>query len=409
MMHYIAMDDRGGTMQIEGTVAAGFEGVRAAFAAAQADDPGGAQLSAYRRGEQVVDLWTRRDTPGGRPFTGETLSVLMSCTKGMAATVAHRLAERGAIDLDAPVARYWPAFAAGGKAEITVSDLLSHRAGLAAFDPESQIGVSQMLDWNASTTALAQMAPLWPPATAFAYHAVTFGYLVGEVVREVTGKSIGTVFAEEIAAPLGLDLWIGLPEAEEARVAPQFGGGAAMTAEQHQAMLTTLGLDPSLRIVKAMLGAPGDPEANNRFMNSRAAHAAEIPAGNGIGNARSLARMYAATIGEVDGVRLLGSDAVNRARRPQTDGLGGPAPLDRLPNDYPLRFGLGYELHRAGSPMLGPGSFGHTGAGGRLGFADPESGLAVGYVCSNMAWEYLRGPDARWTPWLGALRRTLAA
>ena len=396
-------------MDVGGTVAPGFEAVRRAFADAQAGDPGGAQLCVYRDGEPVVDLWTGGHLEGGRPFTGESLSVLMSCTKGMAATVAHRLAQRGLIAFDAPVVRYWPAFAAAGKADIPVSDLLAHRAGLAAFDPESHIGPAEMLDWNASTGALAAMAPLWPPGTAFAYHAVTFGYLVGEVVRRVTGRSIGTVFAEEIAGPLGLELWIGLPQAEEPRVAPQFGGAAAMTPDQHRAMLTGLGLDPDARIVKAMLGAPADAEATNRFMNSRAAHAGEIPAGNGVGNARSLARMYAATIGEVDGVRLLEPLGVDRARTPQTDGLTGPAPLCRLPNEHPLRFGLGYELHRTGSPMLSPGSFGHTGAGGRLGFADPESGIAVGYVCANMAWDYPRGPDARWTPWLDALRRLAAA
>lgn len=397
-------------MQVDGAVAPGFEGVRKGFAQAQADDPGGAQLSVYRGGEQVVDLWTGRDVVGDRPFTGETLSLLMSCTKGMTATVAHRLAQRGLIDFDAPAARYWPAFAAAGKADIPLSDLLSHRAGLAAFDPDSPVGAAGLLDWTTATSALAAMAPLWAPGTAFAYHAVTFGYLVGEVVRRATGKSVGTVFAEEIAVPLGLDLWIGLPEAEEPRVAAQFlAAEPVMSLDEHRAMLTGLGLDTDARIVRAMMGAPADAEATNRFLNSRPAHAAEIPAGNGIGNARSLARMYAATIGEVDGVRLFEPETVERARTPQTDGLDGPQALSGLPNLYPLRFGLGYELHRTGSPMLAPGSFGHTGAGGRLGFADPESGVAVGYVCGNMAWDHVRGPDPRWTPWLGALRQAVAA
>jgi CubicO group peptidase (beta-lactamase class C family) len=396
-------------MSVGGTVTSSFGAVREAFAKAQADDPSGAQLSVYRHGELVADLWAGRDVENDRPFTGESLSVLMSCTKGLAALVAHRMAQQGLIDLDAPVARYWPAFAADGKADITVSDVLSHRAGLAAFDPDSRIGPVEMLNWSSSTASLAAMEPLWAPGTAFAYHSITFGYLVGEIVRQVTGKSIGTVFAEEIAGPLSLDLWIGLPEAEEPRVAPQFGGQPAMSADEHRAMLRSFGLDPEARIIKAMLGAPANAEATNRFMNSRPAHAAEIPAGNGIGNARSLAKMYAATIGEVDGVRLLEPKSLERMRSPQTDSLGAPAPLSGLPNDHPLRFGLGFELHRTGSPMLGLGSFGHTGAGGRLGFADPESGVAVGYVCCNMAWDYLRGPDVRWTPWLDALRQVVAA
>ena len=136
-----------------------------------------------------------------------------------------------------------------------------------------------------------------------------------------------------------------------------------------------------------------------QFLNRRETHAAEIPSLNGIGNARSLAKMYAAIIDEVDGVRLLSHDTVERARKPQTDGLP-----EIEPGPYPLRFALGYELSRTGSPMLGPGSFGHAGAGGRLGFVHPESGIAVGYVCNNMLWDYTRGPDDRWLPWSRALR-----
>src|SRR6267143_2526023 len=140
----------------------------------------------------------------------------------------------------------------------------------------------------------------------------------------------------------------------------------------------------------------------SRFLNSRAARAAEIPAGNGIGNARSLAKMYTATIGEIEGARLLKRDGVNRAWTLQTDGLSQPEPFSRLPMKYPLRFALGYELGRTGSPMLGKGSFGHSGAGGHLAYAHPESGTAVGYVCNHMAGDYLAGPDARWLPWTKA-------
>jgi CubicO group peptidase (beta-lactamase class C family) len=391
-------------VHILGTVETGFEGVREAFAQAQAEDDGGAQICVYRHGRTVVDLWCGRDPINDRAYTANTISVLMSCSKGLTATVASMLAERGQLDFDAPVADYWPEFAASGKDQLTVSDLLAHRAGLMSFPPESGIRLDGMMDWDRCTAALAGMAPLWTPGTAVAYHAITFGFLVGEVVRRVDGRSVGRFFAEEVAGPLGLDLWIGLPEREETRVAPQFSRNPEAAPGQMESLLRGLGIDLSAPLIKAIIGSPMGPGEANRFLNSRAGHAAEIPAANAVGNARSLARMYAATIGEVDGVRLLRPETVARARSSQTDGLSMPPPLDKLPGgDRPGRYGLGYELSRDASPMLGEGSFGHTGAGGRLGFAHPETGVALGYVCNNMAWDYLRGPDDRWVPWTSAL------
>jgi CubicO group peptidase (beta-lactamase class C family) len=285
-----------------------------------------------------VHLWTGRDKVNDRPYTADTISIVMSCGKGVTATCAHLLVERGLLDPDAPVAHYWPQFADNGKANLPVSYLLSHRAGLPSFPPESGIALNEMRDWNRCVTALAEMKPLWTPGTAFRYHQFTYGYLVGEVIRRISGKTVGRFFAEEVAGPLNLDLWIGLPEHEEYRVAPVFSS------------------------------APLDP-------------------------------VSAAIIGEVDGVRLLSRDTVERARKPQTDGLP-----EIEPGPYPLRFALGYELSRTGSPLLGTGSFGHAGAGGRLGFVHPESGIAVGYVCNNMLWDYTRGPDDHWLPWSKALR-----
>ena len=154
-------------------------------------------------------------------------------------------------------------------------------------------------------------------------------------------------------------------------------------------------------------GYGGSDEAVIGFLNSRPVHLAEMPAANMIGNARSLAKLYAATIGEVDGVRLLEARTVEKARIPQTDGLGQPPPLDRLPVAMPLRFGLGYELDRSNVPWVGPGSFGHTGAGGKYACADPETGVSVAYVCNNRAWVYGDGPDARWRPWMRAIRDVL--
>ncbi|UJW31732.1 beta-lactamase family protein [Saccharothrix sp. AJ9571] len=327
---------------IHGTVAPGFEDVREAFAL---DHGGGAQLAVHQRGVPVVDLWT-----GWAP---DRIAVTMSCTKALVAICAHLLAERGDLDLDAPVSRYWPGF----RADPPVSYLLSHRAGLPAFDLDGE----DLLDWDRCTSTLAAMGPRWTPGTAFAYHSTTFGYLVGEVIRRVTGTTAGRFFDEEIARPLGLDLWIGLPAEQEHRVAP-IGPHRTELAE----LLTT-----------------------------RAGRAAEIPSANGIGDARSLAKLYSSVLSG-----LLGSATLDRACAPQTDGLPTPVVMP-----HPQRFALGFELTRGASPLLGATSFGHAGAGGRLAFADRETGLAVAYVCAHSGWNPGQGPDPRWLPWLRALSR----
>ena len=389
--------------EIGGTVEKGFESVRDAFAQAQAQDEGGAQLCVYRNGKKVVDLWTGRDKVKNRPYTDQTITVLMSCSKGATATAAHMLAERGLLDFDAPVTKYWPEFGQAGKEDVPVSYLLSHRVGLNGFEPGSGIGPKELLDWQRCTSALAAMVPLWKPGTAYMYHAVTYGYLVGEVIRRVSGKMPGRFIADEIATPLGLDLWIGLPREQEHRVAPHFSNQPVVSLEQWKAMFAGLGIDTSSRVGEAMMHMiTGTAEAID-LINTPEGHAADIPAANMIGNARSLAKMYAATIGEVDGVRLLKRETMERARKPQTDGLKGPGEFAKLPSASRCGSAFGYELNRGIEPMLGAGSFGHAGAGGRLGFAHPESGTAVGYVCNNMLWDGIRGPDDRWLPWTKAL------
>lgn len=393
----------------QGFVERGFEGVRAAFARAHAEDEGAAQLCIYRRGRAVVDLWTGQDPISGRVWDAESLVILMSVSKGVTATCVHILIERGQLDLDAPVSDYWPEFATAGKAEITVADVLSHRAGLSGWDPEYGLGVAHMTDWQACVTALGSMAPLWQPRSAFYYHSLTFGYLAGELIRRVTGKSVGEFLAAEIAEPLRLSLWIGLPEHEEQRVVPQFSRVQLPTVEQVKPVLASMGIDLEARLVRATLATLATRDEGVDLLNTRVGHAAEVPSGNAIGNARSLARMYAALIGEVDGVRLLTPGAVERACHPLTDGLSHPAPLDILPVSH--RFGAGFELARPTSPMLGRGSFGHVGTGGRISFAHPHSGVAVGYTCTNMGGDGADGaaigPDPRWA-WSEALQKALA-
>lgn len=383
----------------DGQVASGYEPVRDAFDAAQAHDDGAAQLAVYRDGELVVDLWTGADPVGHKQVTGDSVTVLMSVTKGLVSTCANLLAERGQLDVDAPVSRYWPEFGDG----VVVADLLAHRSGRSDFDPADGIGMAELLDWDRCVTSLAAMTPLWTPGSAFKYHSLTWGFLVGEVIRRITGRTVGRFFADEIAAPLGLDLWIGTPSSVDQRFLPEFAHYRALNGDQIRAQFAGRGLDLSDRLVRAVIGSMELGSDTVEGLNSRMGRSAEVPAANAIGNARSLARMYAATIGTVDGVRLLKPDTVDAARRPRTDELGPPAPLHLLPPSEPMRVGLGYELARNGNPMLGPGSFGHAGAGGRLGFADPETGVAVGYMCTNLMWDHTRGPDERWVPWTAAL------
>lgn len=389
-------------MTVHGATAKHFEPVREAFAQAQANDPGGAQLCIYRHGEVVVDLWTGRDIANDRPYTEDTLTVLMSCTKGAVAICASMLAERGLLDVEAPVAKYWPEFAANGKAHVTVAHCLSHSAGLPTFPIASGIKTPDFVDWDKCTRALANATPLWEPGAHSSYHAITYGFLVGEVIRRITGKRFGTFFADEIAKPLGLDFWVGLPDAQQKRVAPHIPQQGA----DFRAVMAAAGVNVNDPIMGEILaGFDAIPEAVE-FFNSRAGRAAELPAGNGVANARSLAKMYAACIGEIDGVRLLNKTTLARAMQPRTKNLPPLPPLARLPIPPGEGFGLGFILGNPITQMLGPGSFGHDGAGGRLGFAHAESGVAAGYACNSMLWDNFT-PDPRWA-WVKPLREIVA-
>ena len=394
-------------MHAEGTVEPGFDTVRDAFAEAQAQDEGGAQLCVYQHGKRVVDLWAGTDKLNSRPYTADTITILMSCTKAVTAVCVHMLAQRGLIDYDAPVSRYWPEFAAKDKGTITVRDILAHRAGLMGFNEEDEIFGANLFDWNRCTAALANMEPWWKPGSAYFYHALTFGYLAGEIVRRVSGKTVGAFVDAEIAGPLKLDLWIGLPAAQEHRVAPHIVPARQLSDEQLRAVFTGLGLDMNSRPVRAAFGMATTTVEGLNLINTREAHAAQLPFGNGIANARALAKMYAALIGEIDGVRLLTRDTMERARESQNENIGAPAALRPLAGSGPQRFGLGFELPRAIEPMLGAGCFGHGGAGGRMAFAHPESGIAVAYVCNSMLWDGFSGPDQRWLGWTKALRDVL--
>ncbi|MER7350046.1 serine hydrolase domain-containing protein [Streptomyces aurantiacus] len=370
---------------VHGTVAEGFEPVRDAFARNfTALGERGAGVVVYRDGRPVVDLWGgTRDfdgagaTGGAAPWERGTAQVVRSATKGVAAAVLLLLHQRGELDLDAPVGAYWPEFKAYGKDRVLVRHVLAHRAGVPALD--RPLTPEQALDPDVAAAAVAAQAPFWEPGTDHGYHAHTYSWLTGELVRRVTGRSVRDVVADEIAGPLGLDLWIGLPASEAGRV-----GRLGRLAEPAAPAAAGLRTRPKPQVAAAYR----DPASLTRRAfdvvspfpdeNSAAYHSAVLPASNGVATAGALARFYAALIGEVDGgARLFTPSTLALAR---TEASAGP---DRV-LVVATRLGLGYMLHGAASPLLGPTSFGHPGRGGTLAFADPESGLAFGYVTNGM-------------------------
>ncbi|MCC8247128.1 serine hydrolase domain-containing protein [Saccharothrix luteola] len=353
----------------------------------------GAACTVYVGGRPVVDLRDGlADRETNRPWTGDTIVQVASTTKGAAAICAHMLVQRGELDLDAPVTRYWPEFGANGKADIPVRWLLSHQVGLPIVD--GPLTFEQACAWDPVIRALEAQAPLWQPGTEHVYHSMTYGFLVGEVVRRVTGKSLGTYFADEVAAPLGLDAWIGLPEEHEDRVATLHYAAPFSVEELLAGMIATTGLDADTVTawVQAVWGADsvqaragevgGAFDNTSAYFTTRAWRAAEFPAANMVADAHSIARMYAATVSDVDGVRLLDPATVERATEVQTGGTrmhGLPAGLE-IPADRSFNMSLGFWRSCPPMPMLGPGSFGHPGSGGSIGFADPDAGVGFAYV-----------------------------
>ena len=369
------------TPPVSGRVAPGFEPVRDVFEQSFTKGEVGAAVCIYRDAEVVVELWGGwKDAAGTTPWERDTLVNTFSTTKGMTTVCLLQLIERGRVLLDEPVATYWPEFAAAGKDRVTVRHLLTHQAGLPAVDVD--LGADRF-DWDAVTSALAAQAPAWEPGTQSTYHAVTFGYLVGEVVRRVDGRSLGTYFREEIAEPLGVDYLIGFGPEHDHRCAdvipPPTPAGDATE-------------DPVAQMTRRL--------ATNT--DSRAWRAAEIPAANGHGSAAGVARFYAAIArgGELDGVRILDEATIDAAmvrQRPAgasadddpstvRDQLGsqGVAGIRGLP------FGLGFMrigdflAGALGKDAPGTGLFGHPGLGGSMGLADRDAKLGIGYVMNQM-------------------------
>jgi CubicO group peptidase (beta-lactamase class C family) len=382
-----------GEVTVGGRVAPGFEGVREAFEENfRSHGDKGASLGVYVDGEAKVDLWGGvADVSTGRPWTADTVSIIYSATKGATAILAWLLAQRGLLDFDAPVTQYWPEFGGGGKAGVPVRYLFTHQVGLPYLD--QHLTREQIIEGSKIVEVLEQEAPVWEPGTAHGYHALTYGWLAGALIAKATGSTLGKVFDVEIAQPLGLDFHIGLPAKDIPRVAPLVdmpppdpAAFAAITDPAQKEIILAMAaaaLDPESTFSRALSTNGALPTPNAAAWNDPLIYQAEMPAANGISNGRSLARLYAATVSEVGGARLLSAETVAKATREQ---VSGP---DRT-LVVPSRFATGFQLPMSAVPLLSADSFGHVGAGGALGFADTRHRVGFGYVQNQLL---SGGPD----------------
>jgi len=355
-------------VDVHGTCDDAFGPVRDAFVGNfERGNEVGASVAVTHHGRPVVDLWAGDADEAGRPWEQDTIVNVYSTTKTMAATCVLTLADRGEIDLDAPVADLWPEFGANGKAGVLVRHVMSHSAGLSGFEPA--ITATDLYDWDRVCDLLAAQAPWWEPGAKSGYHAITQGYLQGELVRRATGRSVGTFFREEVAGPLGADFHIGLPASEDHRVAD-------LVPPELSAALGTGAIQPDTLAARTLLSCPLDATEPR----TRAWRGAEIPAAGGTGNARSVARVHSALAcgGEVDGVRLMSADGVERILEEQISGTDGVLGV-------PMRFGMGFGLMSDLIP-LSPNkrAFFWGGWGGSLAVIDLDAEVSVAYVMNRM-------------------------
>ncbi|MDE2966320.1 MAG: serine hydrolase [Chloroflexota bacterium] len=376
------------SVDLQGTCEPRFGAVRDAFAANWSDhDEVGASLCVIVGGETVVDLWGgHADAGRTRAWDRDTIANVYSSTKGIAAAAAAMLVDRGQLDVERPVTGYWPEFGQAGKSEIRVRHLLTHEAGLPGVDEELPDGA--VLDWNHMIGALERQAPMWTPGEGMGYHAISYGWLVGEIIRRIDGRTCGEFVRDEIAAPLGVDFFIGLPESEDARTADLIAAPGA----------APLGVSTEDNLAARALGLAAPRLAGT--VNSREWRAAELPAANGHGNGRSLATIYSS-------LARAGGDLLSREAI-QTCGATEHAAREDMVLGFLVRRSLGFILSTAGGRYEwgpNPRTFGHSGAGGSLGFADPDAQIGFGYVMNQMSGGL--GADPRWKPMIDAVYASL--
>ncbi len=384
------------SVEIHGTCDKRFSSVKDAFAESftKRGDVG-ASLAVTVDGRNVIDFWGgSMDQARVRPWEHDTIVCVYSTTKGMTTICAHQLVEQGLLDLDAPVARYWPEFAQAGKEHIPVRWLISHRAGLPAVREPLPLGSHYR--WEVMTAALAAEEPWWEPGTKHGYHSLTWGWLVGELIRRVSGKSVGTYFRERVAEPLGVDFYVGMGPEQDYRTAEILyalpskpGQDLGQQAERMK--------DKQSMTYKSLMN-PRDMMAVGT-VNSRAWRAAEIPAANGHSNARSVARVYGALAigGTLDDVYILDRKTIEPALVEQSAGVDANLGIRN-------RVALGFRLAE-GEMYYGPNhrTFGHSGGGGSLGFGDLDARLGFGYAMNQMYSAVSTGGDPRWKPLIDAV------
>lgn len=352
----------------------------------------GASVAITHKGLPVLEAWggyadTLSERPS-QPWQRDQLSLVFSCTKAATALCAHILIAENALDLNRPIAHYWPEFAAHGKGAATVRMALHHAAGVPAIPFATPVPDQAWADWSYMTNALAQMSPWWEPGTMQGYHALTYGWLVGELVRRVSGASLGQFFRDRVARPLGMDFWIGLPSEHLARVAPMLGTNETLPGDP---FMSRIALDPSglqASVFFNIGGWFGAPPSTPPAYNSRLSLQSEIGAAGGVTNGKGLATMYAALVngGSYNGVRILPQDYVAQ--------LGTIHAATAIDQTFRMssRFGLGFhgamdnrQYVANASVSLGTTAYGHAGFGGSIGFGDPTEQMSFGYHMTRMA------------------------
>lgn len=379
---------------VHGVVAPGFEAVGEAFAAAFEGLPemGGA-LAVRVDGRSVVDVWGgTADSRDGRPWERDTPSVVFSCTKGLMSILAARLVADGLLDLDRPLAELWPEFGVHGKDRVSVGDALAHRAGVSA--PRVDVTREQLLDFEAMTRIVAEQEPLWEPGAGWAYHALTHGWLSGEIVRRAGGVAPGDAFAA-MAEAVGGGAWLGLPtevaaSAAHLRVGPTLAALVARQAAERAPGVVDW-LDRAMTLGGVL---PATLVTDDDGFNADDVRAAVIPGAGAVATARAVAAMWSATVAETDGIRLLDDDTLDLVTRERTAG----APVFAAPAPWP-RWAAGFQLDSEARRYLGPTSFGHDGAGGQVAFADRAAGVGFAFVTN-----WMEADDPRATRIVDALR-----
>jgi CubicO group peptidase (beta-lactamase class C family) len=384
---------------IAGRTAPGFEPVVQAFAEAFVGRPTmGAALAVRLKGDEVINLWAgTSDERTGKPWTEDTASVVFSTTKGLVSILIAQSVQTGRLHYDSPVASYWPEFAQAGKAGMTVRQLLGHQGGLSALT--SDLSFEDILNWDVVTARLAQQTPLWSPGTAYGYHALTHGWLAGELIRRVTGQSVGSVFTETVAGPLGAAAWIGLPKSHNGPIAHLQVAPDLTQLWAHEAALDSPETPNwpyrAMTLGRALPAALATPDGG---FNHRRLQEAEVPGAGGIATASGLASIWSATVTATRGVRLLSPKTVELATRTVTEG----APFFPAPPPY-ARWGMGFQLDSEARRYLTSSSFGHDGAGGQSAFADPVHCVGFAFITNWME----AGEDRRATRIIDALRTVL--